>query len=450
MKIELTPLEARVIGCLMEKEVTTPEQYPLSLNALTNACNQKSNRDPLLDLDEATVQQVVDGLLKKHLVSDRSGYGGRVPKYKQVFCNTEFGPLQFTDIERAIICELLLRGPQSAGELRTRCNRMTRIADVGEVDAALDALGEHAAGPFVVRLPRAPGARDARYAHLLSGDVPVAQASAAAPEPAPSRPGLAERVERLESEVEGLRRELDEIRGQGKQGDAVMRFLKNLLDNNRTWAERIRAQDPEFFAKLSRQQSPEYLWIGCSDSRVPANQIVGLLPGRDLRAPQRRQRRGAHRPQLPVGAAVRGRRAEGEARHRLRPLRLRRRAVRAAQRPARPDRQLAAPRPGRAAASTCAMMDSIAGRARQSRPAVRAQRHRAGGQRLPDDRRAGRLGARPGASPSTAGSTASADGLLRDLKVCVTGQDELVPVYDEALARLSQPPEPGAIGATRG
>ena len=161
MKIELTPLEARVIGCLMEKEVTTPEQYPLSINALTNACNQKSNRDPILDLDEAAVQQLVDGLLKKHLVSDRSGYGGRVPKYKQVMCNTEFGPLQFTDIERAIICELLVRGPQSAGELRTRCNRMTRIADVSEVEAALRALGEHAEGPFVVRLPRAPGTRDA-------------------------------------------------------------------------------------------------------------------------------------------------------------------------------------------------------------------------------------------------------------------------------------------------
>ena len=124
MNIEFTAHEARIIGCLMEKEVTTPEQYPLSINALTNACNQKSNRDPVLDLDETTVQQVVDGLLKKHLVSDRSGYGGRVTKYKQVFCNMEFGPLQFTAIERAIICELLVRGAQTPGELRTRCNRM--------------------------------------------------------------------------------------------------------------------------------------------------------------------------------------------------------------------------------------------------------------------------------------------------------------------------------------
>jgi uncharacterized protein YceH (UPF0502 family) len=212
MKIELTSHEARVIGCLMEKEVTTPEQYPLSLNALTNACNQKSNRDPVLDLDEDTVQQVIDGLLKKHLVSDRSGYGGRVPKYKQVLCNTEFGPLQFTDIERAIICELLLRGPQSAGELRARCNRMARVADVGEVEAALRVLGERADGPFVVRLQRAPGARDARYAHLLSGAPPVAPVVAeAAGSPAP-RSGLAERVQRLESRVEDLQQQLDEIR----------------------------------------------------------------------------------------------------------------------------------------------------------------------------------------------------------------------------------------------
>jgi uncharacterized protein YceH (UPF0502 family) len=135
-----------------------------------------------------TVQQTVDLLHKKHMVSDRSGYGGRVTKYKQTFCNTEFGLLKLTDIERAIICELLLRGPQSAGELRTRCNRMTPIADVGEVDLALSALGVHARGPFVVRLPRAPGTRDARHAHLLCGDIdgalPAADPEEAA---APSR-----------------------------------------------------------------------------------------------------------------------------------------------------------------------------------------------------------------------------------------------------------------------
>ena len=215
MKIELTLQEARVLGCLLEKEATTPENYPLSINALTNACNQKSNRDPVLNLSETEVQQVVDSLVKKHFVSDRSGYGGRVTKYKHVFCNTEFGPLKFTDIERAIICELLVRGPQSPGELRTRCNRMTAVADVGEVEAALQALGAHVSGPFVVRLPRVAGTRDARYTHLLSGDVQGAPADepADAPEPAAvPRSGLTERVQSLEAQVETLQREIAEIR----------------------------------------------------------------------------------------------------------------------------------------------------------------------------------------------------------------------------------------------
>jgi uncharacterized protein YceH (UPF0502 family) len=214
MTIQLTPHEARVVGCLMEKEITTPEQYPLSLNALLAACNQKSNRDPVLELDEATLQEVVDGLLKKHLVSNRAGYGGRVPKYKQVFCNTEFGPLQFTAVERAIVCELLLRGPQSAGELKTRCNRMTPVADVAEIDTALRTLGERADGPFVVKLARSPGARDPRWAHLLGGAVEASATAAGAREPpAPRSAPLAERVERLEAEVEELRRELARLAG---------------------------------------------------------------------------------------------------------------------------------------------------------------------------------------------------------------------------------------------
>lgn len=213
MRIELTAHEARIIGCLMEKEITTPEQYPLSLNALTNACNQKSNRDPVLKLDEATVQQVLDGLLKRHLVSDRSGYGGRVKKYKQVFCNMEFGPLQFTAIEHAIICELLVRGPQTPGELRTRCNRMAAIADVGEVETALHSLGANLSGPFVVKLPRLPGARDARWAHLLSGEVVIAPAADDATASAVPRSGLTERVQQLEAQVASLQQAVDELRG---------------------------------------------------------------------------------------------------------------------------------------------------------------------------------------------------------------------------------------------
>jgi uncharacterized protein len=212
MKIALTAEEARVLGCLLEKEVTTPEQYPLSLNGLTNACNQKSNRDPVLELGEGTVQQVLDGLAKKHLVSDRAGYGGRVPKYRQVFCNTEFGLLKFTDLERAILCELLVRGPQSAGALRTRCSRMTPVADVGQVEAALGTLATRSDGPFVVPLPRAAGERDVRFAHLLSGEIPVPPAGAGPGEARTPRPGLADRVERLEAQVADLKQALDDLR----------------------------------------------------------------------------------------------------------------------------------------------------------------------------------------------------------------------------------------------
>lgn len=211
MNFELTAHEARVIGCLMEKEVTTPEQYPLSINALTNACNQKSNRDPVLSLAEAAIQQVVDGLLKKHLVSDRSGYGGRVTKYKQVFCNMEFGPLQLTAIERAVVCELLVCGPQTPGELRTRCNRMATIADVGEVEVALHSLGENVSGPFVVKLPRLPGARDARWAHLLSGEVDITAVADEVATSAAPRSSLTERVQQLETQVESLQQAMDEL-----------------------------------------------------------------------------------------------------------------------------------------------------------------------------------------------------------------------------------------------
>jgi uncharacterized protein len=176
MNIELTALEARVIGCLIEKQITTPDQYPLSANALLSACNQKSNRDPVLDLDDHAVQQVVDGLVRKHMVMERSGYGSRVPKYQHLFCNTEFGSLKFTPAETAIICELLVRGPQTPGELRTRTSRLSEVSDVAQIEAALQNLMSRADGPFVTRLAREPGRRDSRYAHLFCG--PVADATA--------------------------------------------------------------------------------------------------------------------------------------------------------------------------------------------------------------------------------------------------------------------------------
>src|ERR1700738_4328210 len=137
MNIEFSANEALVIGCLIEKEITTPDQYPLSLHSLTNACNQKTNREPVLELSEAVVQQTVDALMKKYMVSNKSaGYGGRVTKYKHRFCNTEFGSLKFSQQELGIICVLLLRGPQTPGELRARTNRLCEFAAPGEVASA--------------------------------------------------------------------------------------------------------------------------------------------------------------------------------------------------------------------------------------------------------------------------------------------------------------------------
>ncbi len=140
MNTHLSTLEARLIGSLIEKAITTPDQYPLSLNALLNACNQKSNRDPLLSLDERTVQESVDGLVKKHLVLEKSGFGSRVPKYQHRFCNTGFGSFEFTPVQTAIICELLLRGPQTPGELRTRAARMAEVHDGAQIESALEDL----------------------------------------------------------------------------------------------------------------------------------------------------------------------------------------------------------------------------------------------------------------------------------------------------------------------
>jgi uncharacterized protein YceH (UPF0502 family) len=212
MKIELTANEARVIGCLIEKEITTPDQYPLSLNALTNACNQKTNREPVLDLAESAVQQVVDGLLKKYLVSDKSaGYGGRVTKYKHRFCNTEFGSLKFSKQELGILCVLLLRGPQTPGELRTRTNRLCEFTDAAQVDSTLKGLMAREDGPFVARLARAAGARESRYAHLFSGAI---ESVAEAEEPAEPAAGesLSQRVARLEDLIAGMQADIDALK----------------------------------------------------------------------------------------------------------------------------------------------------------------------------------------------------------------------------------------------
>jgi uncharacterized protein YceH (UPF0502 family) len=215
MNPELTLHETRVIGCLIEKEITTPEQYPLSLNALTNACNQKSNRDPVLDLDEATVQQLVDQLTRKRMVSEQSGYGSRVPKFQHLFCNTNFGTLRFSPQELAIVCELFLRGPQTPGELRSRASRLCRFGDVTEVEAVLDRLAAREDGPFVLRLAREPGKRESRYAHLFSGEPAGDSESESRPgavAPAPAADAGDGRLEQLERRVAELEAEMTELR----------------------------------------------------------------------------------------------------------------------------------------------------------------------------------------------------------------------------------------------
>lgn len=187
MNIRLSPVEARVVGCLIEKQVTTPDQYPLSLNSLVAACNQKSNRDPVLALAEAEVQRTLDALARRHLVVERSGFGSRVPKYQHRLCNTEFGTLHFSPAELALVCELLLRGPQTPGELRSRAARMAPIADSAAAEALLEALAGRSDGPFVRRLAREPGRRESRYALCFTEPAaePVDPVPTPEPRPAP-------------------------------------------------------------------------------------------------------------------------------------------------------------------------------------------------------------------------------------------------------------------------
>ena len=212
MDICLTPYEARVIGCLLEKQRTTPEHYPLSLNALTNACNQKSSRDPVLDLEEATVQDTIDALMKKTYVTGKSGFGSRVTRYQHRFCNTEFGTLKFSGQELGIVCVLLLRGPQTPGELRTRTERLCKFQDIHEVESTLAQLMQRDDGPFVAKLPREAGKRETRFAHLFGSETELREAAAPA-SAASGSPGTdSDRVEQLEQMVKQLRNEITTLK----------------------------------------------------------------------------------------------------------------------------------------------------------------------------------------------------------------------------------------------
>lgn len=210
MKYQLSGAEARVVGCLLEKQVTTPEQYPLSVNAVMMACNQKTNREPVMNLSEHDVQDVLDELVKRHYLRTVSGFGNRVTKYEQRFCNSEFGDLKLSAAEVAVITTLLLRGAQTPGELRTRASRMHEFADMQEVEQILEGLATREDGPYVVRLAREPGKRESRYMHLFSGEVDTATL-ATEQESTVVSGSLTARVDALEKEVAGLKQRLDAL-----------------------------------------------------------------------------------------------------------------------------------------------------------------------------------------------------------------------------------------------
>lgn len=205
MDILLTDIEARVLGSLMEKSMTTPEYYPLSLNGLTNACNQKSNRDPVLSLDETTVVRALDSLREKQLVVLSAS--SRVPRYAEVFADTR----KLVTRETSLLMVLLLRGPQTVGELRTRTERSYRFEDLAEVEATLDELAESG---YVKKLPRMAGRKESRYAHLLSGDVQLEERT---PGPEPATVIIRaenERIASLEEELQKLRQDFNGLQAE--------------------------------------------------------------------------------------------------------------------------------------------------------------------------------------------------------------------------------------------
>jgi uncharacterized protein len=197
MDLHLEPAEARVIGSLIEKEITTPEYYPLSLNALVNACNQKSNREPVVAYDDVLVDGILESLRHKGLLIIATGAGSRVPKYGHRFTDR----LNLGRREIAILCELMVRGPQTSGELRGRTERMHRFDDVAEIESVLERMPE-----LVVKMPRRPGEKEGRYSHLLCGPPSLEVMEESAPAM------RQDRVTSLESEVTQLRQEVESLK----------------------------------------------------------------------------------------------------------------------------------------------------------------------------------------------------------------------------------------------
>ena len=203
----LDAVEARLLGCLMEKERTTPDTYPLSLNALTRACNQKSNRDPVMELSEETVVRVLDRMFDKKVARRVISDDSRVPKYRHIF-EEAFGG---GSPEMAVVCVLLLRGPQTVGEIRGRSDRLHSFGSLDEVEAVLEKLSSLPEQPLAVRLPRQPGTKESRWAHLLCGE--VEQEEVALLEPAVLKVQAEdERIERLEEEMASLREDIERLK----------------------------------------------------------------------------------------------------------------------------------------------------------------------------------------------------------------------------------------------
>jgi len=208
MDILLNDVEVRVLGSLMEKSMTTPEYYPLSLNALTNACNQKSNRDPVVAFDETAVVRALDSLRKKQLAVLSAS--SRVPKYAEVFA----GNRKLVTREAALIMMLLLRGPQTVGELRGRTERVYKFEDLAEVEATLDELGE---SDYVTKLPRMAGRKESRYAHLLAGDVQVEEATPRLEPAAIVVQAENARIATLEAELQKLQEDFNSLQSEFKK-----------------------------------------------------------------------------------------------------------------------------------------------------------------------------------------------------------------------------------------
>ncbi|VGO16592.1 hypothetical protein PDESU_05183 [Pontiella desulfatans] len=218
MEFELSPIEERVLGCLIEKEMSTPDYYPLTLNALVAACNQKNNRNPVMELDTATVEHTLFELRMEHkLAVEVSASGSRVMKYRHNIADH----WSFSLSQMAIICELLIRGPQTPGDLRAHCSRLHTLADSSEVEHILEQLKNNEEGCFVVQLPRQPGKRERRWAHLFGGseiEIPEEEPEPMAPvaemQTGPSR---LERIQTLEDEVADLRQEIGDLKAAFEQ-----------------------------------------------------------------------------------------------------------------------------------------------------------------------------------------------------------------------------------------